>query len=234
MLNVTGVNAGYGNALVLREMSLEIQEGELVALVGANGAGKSTLLMTISGIIKPKSGSITLDKNELHKMRANEIVNQGVIHVPEGRKLFPQFTVYENLLIASINPRAMPKRKQNLEVVFALFPRLWERKAQKAATLSGGEQQMLAVARGLMAEPRILLLDEPSWGLAPKLITTIFEALVETNRQGMSMLLVEQNVNLALDVAKRGYVLENGRVVMSGTSQQLRDNDQVRKAYLGM
>jgi branched-chain amino acid transport system ATP-binding protein len=234
VLNIDTLTSGYEGKTVLHEVTLDVSDGEIVALLGANGSGKSTLLMTVSGIIKAKAGRITFDQKALHELKPHEIVNEGIIQVPEGRRLFPQLTVDENLAIASMNPRAKLKREVNLRVVLEIFPALEKRRAQKAATLSGGEQQMLSVARGLMAEPRILLLDEPSWGLAPLLVMNIFDALADLNRRGMSLLVVEQNASLAIDVCSRGYVMENGRIVLSGTSQQLLESDLVRKAYLGI
>ena len=234
MLSIDKINAGYGKVRVLCDISLEINEGEFVALLGSNGAGKSTVLKVISGMLRPTSGSVRLDGVDLTTLRAHKIVEQGIIQVPEGRQLFPKMTVLENLLIGGNNPKAKAARENSLNKVWHLFPVLEERKNQMAGTLSGGEQQMLAVGRGVMARPKILLLDEPSLGLGPILVTNVFKVLEEVNRDGITILLVEQNVKLSLNFSNRAYVLENGRIVMSGDSHQLLNDEAVKKAYLGI
>jgi len=234
LLSIDKINAGYGKVRVLCDISLEINEGEFVALLGSNGAGKSTVLKVISGMLRPTSGSVRLDGVDLTTLRAHKIVEQGIIQVPEGRQLFPKMTVLENLLIGGNNPKAKAARENSLNKVWHLFPVLEERKNQMAGTLSGGEQQMLAVGRGVMARPKILLLDEPSLGLGPILVTNVFKVLEEVNRDGITILLVEQNVKLSLNFSNRAYVLENGRIVMSGDSHQLLNDEAVKKAYLGI
>jgi len=234
MLKVGEVSASYGTMPVLHEVSLEVNEGEIVSLIGANSAGKSTLLKTMVGLVRPTSGAITFEGVNLTGLFPQQIAGKGIILVPEGRQLFPDMSVEENLLVGAYNPRAKLEREVNFKRVYQLFPVLQERKKQQASTLSGGEQQMLAVGRALMAKPRILLLDEPSLGLAPILVMQIFDALQELNRQGLTILIVEQNVELSLKVSARGYVLLHGRIFLSGASQPLLQDDRVRKAYLGI
>ena len=231
MLRVDSLSFAYGDAQVLDSVSLEVGKGEIVALVGANGAGKSTLLRNVSRLVKPGAGKLTLDGEDLIPLRAHEVVRRGLIHVPEGRRIFPEMTVRENLRLGSFTTRK--DRVRNLDRAFALFPRLLEREAQLGGTLSGGEQQMLALARGLMGNPRLLLLDEPSLGLAPIIVKQIFDTIVAINRQGISILLVEQNVYQSLHIAQRAYVLERGRVVLGGTGKDLLENPEVKKAFLG-
>jgi len=228
------VETFYGKAHVLKKVSMELKEGEIVTLIGANGAGKSTTLKTISGILHPMSGSIELMGKRVERFPPMRIVRMGVSHVPEGRRVFPDMMVIENLQMGAFvlgNDRKMIEKA--LERVYQLFPVLKERSGQLAGTLSGGEQQMLAMGRGLMSDPKAYLLDEPSLGLAPKLVDKIFEVIVEINRQGKTILLVEQNAYLAFNIAHRAYVMETGKIVMEGKASDLLDNEYVKKAYLG-
>jgi branched-chain amino acid transport system ATP-binding protein len=234
MLKIENLNFSYGDLKVLWDVDLEVKEGEIVTVVGANGAGKSTLLKNISRLVKPQSGAISFNGADLTKCEAHEVVERGVIQVPEGRKIFPQMSVIENLRMGSFIGSARKKRDENRERVFSMFPRLRERANQLGGTLSGGEQQMLAIARGLMADPKLLLLDEPSLGLSPLLVKNIFEIITEISRQGVTILLVEQNVNQALRIAHRAYVLETGRIVLTGNGNELLNNEHVKKAFLGM
>ena len=234
LLVLENVHTYYGNVHALKGISLTVEEGEIVTLIGANGAGKTTTLKTISGLVKPREGRVIFDGQELNRVPAHKIVYMGISHAPEGRKVFPTLTVEENLLLGAYslgnNRKAI---EANMERIFALFPRLAERKRQLAGTLSGGEQQMLAIGRALMSRPRLLLLDEPSLGLAPMLVRAIFETIKEINQQGVTILLVEQNARAALKLAHRAYVLETGRIVLSGPSHELMQDERVRKAYLG-
>ncbi len=234
MLKVKNINMSYGDVQVLWDVSFEVHQGEIIVLVGANGAGKSSILKTISGLQRVSSGSIEFEGNDLTGMPGNEIINTGVVHVPEGRRLFNEMTVEENLIMGSLHGEAKQKRAESIEESYALFPRLFERKKQLAGTLSGGEQQMLAVARGLMSKPKLLMLDEPSLGLAPVLVQDIFEIVKSINKQGMTVLLVEQNVQTTLTFCDRAYVLENGRITLSGTGKELMNNEHVKTAYLGI
>jgi branched-chain amino acid transport system ATP-binding protein len=234
MLRVEGLKVRYGQVTVLWDVGFDVPTGEVVALVGANGAGKTTTLKALSGQLKPEAGTIRLDGDPLENRSTMEIVERGVIHVPEGRKLFPEMTVRDNLLLGGFHRAARPHQAERLEKVFAVFPKLLERRSQIAGTLSGGEQQMVAIGRGLMAGPRILMLDEPSLGLAPLLVEEMFRVVEEINRQGVTVLLVEQNTEHALRIAHRGFVLESGRVVLSGTGNELLENQRVREAYLGL
>lgn len=233
LLEVKNLNVYYGAIHALQGISFHVDEGEIVTLIGANGAGKSTTLNTISGLLRPREGSIRFRGQELTRMRAHDIVRLGVVQVPEGRKIFATLTVAENLDMGAYTRNDPAEVARSRERVFASFPRLKERLSQLGGTLSGGEQQMLAMGRGLMSRPTLLLLDEPSMGLAPILVEEIFSIIQEINSQGTSILLVEQNANMALSIAHRGYVLETGRIVLEGTAQELRDNPQVKKAYLG-
>jgi branched-chain amino acid transport system ATP-binding protein len=234
MLIIKNLSVYYGAIRALDGVSLEVNEGEIVTMIGANGAGKSTTIRSISGLVRPRSGEVTFEGKPLHQMPPHEIVTLGVGQSPEGRRVFANMTVRENLeLGAYTRHRLKAEVKQDMEKVFVQFPRLKEREAQSAGTLSGGEQQMLAIGRALMARPRLLLLDEPSLGLAPFLVQNIFKIIREINQAGVTVLLVEQNANQALRIANRGYVLETGRVVLADTSANLLQDDSVRKAYLG-
>lgn len=234
LLEVEGLRVRYGGVEAVQGISLEVRQGEVVTLLGANGAGKSTTLRAISGLVSPAAGSIRFDGHELTRLPAHAIVELGVAHVPEGRKVFATLTVEENLNLGGYSRRRDRRAvEEGRERVYALFPRLKERRHQLAGTLSGGEQQMLAIGRGLMAAPRLLLLDEPSLGLAPKLVIEIFRTIRAINEQGVTVLLVEQNARLALRVAQRGYVLETGRLALGGDARELRENPQVQEAYLG-
>lgn len=233
MLQLDQVSAGYGNILALKDVTLTVEQGEIVTVVGANGAGKTTTLKTIAGLMRARSGSITFEGQRIDHLPAEKVATLGIAMVPEGRRLFPDMTVYENLLIGAFNQKDKTQVQESLERCYRLFPKLAERRGQLAATLSGGEQQMAAIARALMAQPRLLLLDEPSLGLAPILVKTVFKLIEEINRQGVTVLLVEQNSNMALKIAHRGYVLENGVTVMSDTAEALLQSDVVRASYLG-
>jgi branched-chain amino acid transport system ATP-binding protein len=233
MLCVEQLEAGYGPTRCLKSVSLQVNEGEIVAVLGANGAGKTTTLMALSGLVAIRAGTVTFRGRALNGLPPEEIVGLGISHVPEGRRILPRLTVVENLELGAYLRRDRPAIQRDLAWVFALFPILSERRRQLAGTLSGGEQQMLAIARGLMARPKLLLLDEPSLGLAPKLVVTIFDTITRINREGVTLLLVEQNAYLALQIAHRGYVLETGRVVLADTAARLAQNPQVKAAYLG-
>lgn len=233
MLKIDNIDVYYGAIHALKGISLEVKEGEIVTLIGANGAGKSTTLRTISGLLKPKAGSITFLGQNIAGVRAHEIVKKGISQVPEGRRVFAEMTVMENLDLGAFVRKDKAGIQQDLKHVFELFPRLEERKNQSAGTLSGGEQQMLAMGRALMSRPKLLLLDEPSMGLAPLLIKEIFNIIVDINKSGTTVLLVEQNANMALSIANRAYVLETGRITLSGKAQDLAASEDVRKAYLG-
>jgi len=232
-LELADVVSGYGPIEVLHGLSLRVEEGEAVTLIGANGAGKTTTLRTITGLIRPRRGEIRLDGRRLDRLPPHAIVRCGVAHVPEGRRVFGRLTVLENLELGAFTRRPGREVAEDLERVLTLFPRLRERLSQPAGTLSGGEQQMLAIGRALMARPRLLLLDEPSMGLSPVMVETIFAVIRDIHRQGTALLLVEQNVPLALAVASRGYVLEAGRIVAEASAADLRESDVVRRAYLG-
>ena len=234
MLEVSGLDAGYGDVQVLFGAALSVQEGEVVALLGSNGAGKTTLIRAVTGLIRARSGSVTFKGDRIDGLTAHEVVDRGIACVPEGRQVFPQMSVEENLLLGSFLRRARPGRAKNLERIFTLFPRLLERRGQDAATLSGGEQQMLAIGRALMSEPRLLLLDEPSLGLAPVVVQMVFRTIAEIRKQGLTVLIVEQNVQRTLRLADRAYVLEQGRIVLTGSGAELMQDPQVRKAYLAL
>lgn len=233
MLKVTNLAVHYGKAIALHGISLEVAEGSIVSLVGANGAGKTTLLRAISGLIPVTSGEITFMKQKINGRSSSDIVRLGVIHVPQGRKLFPFLTVLINLKMGASLRKDKDGIKRDMEMVFEHFPRLFERRNQKAGTLSGGEQQMLAIGRGLMANPKLLLMDEPSLGLAPKLVAELNPVIKSINQRGISVLLVEQNVSLALGVASKGYALQVGRIVLEGDIEKFKTSDVVKKAYLG-
>jgi branched-chain amino acid transport system ATP-binding protein len=234
MLEVKNIDVSYGDLQVLWDVSFEVNEGEIVALVGANGAGKSTTLKTVSGLLRPNNGSVRFLDQRLDQIPAHKIIEHGIAQVPEGRRLFPEMSVRENLIMGSLSPQAKAKRGETMEWIFGLFPRLREREKQLAGTLSGGEQQMCAVGRGLMALPRLIMFDEPSLGLAPILVADIFRIIERIQQEGVTVLIVEQNTKHTLEICTRGYVLENGRVVLSGTGQELLNNEHVRQAYLGI
>ncbi len=234
MLKIKNLSMSYKNLQVLWDVNFEVSNGEIVVLVGANGAGKSSILKTISGLQKPINGSIEFEGKVLSKISAEEIIKQGVVHVPEGRKLFNEMTVEENLVMGSLYGTAKERRKTTLEECYTIFPRLKERRKQITGTLSGGEQQMVAIARGLMSLPKLLMLDEPSLGLAPILVQDIFEIIKRINKEGITILLVEQNVQMTLTFCNRAYVLENGRVTLTGTGTELLNNEHVKTAYLGI
>jgi branched-chain amino acid transport system ATP-binding protein len=234
VISVKELDAGYGDIQVLRGVSLEINEGEIVSLVGANAAGKSTMVKALSGIIKPWRGQVLFDGVRVDTLEPHEIVELGIVQVPEGRRLFPQMSVLENLLLGAYTPRARRNYEKTLRDIFEMFPILKERQNQLAGSLSGGEQQMCAIGRGLMAKPKLLMLDEPSLGLAPILVAQVLNMVKAIREQGVTVLLVEQNVRQSLALADRGYVLENGRIVMEGPSAALLADDRLRQAYLGM
>ncbi|MFQ5431798.1 MAG: ABC transporter ATP-binding protein [Nitrospinota bacterium] len=234
MLKVDGINVFYGDVQALWDVSFEVIEKEIVVLLGSNGAGKSTVLKTISGMVRPGSGTLDFLGMKLEETFADRIVKHGIVHVPEGRRLFPEMSVEENLVMGSLAPEPKRRRAQTLEKVFDLFPRLKERRKQHAGTLSGGEQQMCAVGRGLMGLPKILMLDEPSLGLSPLLTREIFKIIKKINEEGVTVLLVEQNVKHSLAICRRAYVLENGRVVMGGQGKELAENEHIKAAYLGI
>jgi branched-chain amino acid transport system ATP-binding protein len=234
MLEVRQIDVYYGEVPALQKVTLQVLNGESVAVIGANGAGKSTVLKTVSGLLRPRRGSLRFDDRELSTLPPYEIAALGIAHVPEGRRVFPELTVQENLEMGAYLPAAKKKRPQTLAWVLEIFPVLGERSKQLGGTLSGGEQQMLAIARGLMLRPRLLMLDEPSLGLAPIMAENTFEKIDEIHREGISTLLVEQNVVRALALAQRGYVLANGQIVLQGTAAELLENEQVKDAYLGL
>ncbi len=234
LLKVKGLEASYGELKVLWGIDLEVDKGEIVAVVGPNGAGKTTLLRTIVGLLREDKGDIIFEGKRINDLPAYERVRRGISLVPEGGELFPYMTVQENLDIGAYLPEARKKYEENLEFVFTLFPRLKERRNQLAGTLSGGERQMLAIARALMSSPKLLMFDEPSLGLAPNLAVNVLKTIKELNKEGYTILLVEQNVKLALEISSRGYVIENGRIVLSDESKKLLGNPHVRKAYLGI
>ncbi|EHI74361.1 branched-chain amino acid transport protein [Streptococcus criceti] len=233
MLKIENLSVSYGAIEAVKDVSFEVNEGEVVSLIGANGAGKTSILRTISGLVRPSQGRISYLGNEIQKVAARKIVADGLAQVPEGRHVFPGLTVLENLEMGAFLKNNKDENQANLKKIFDRFPRLEERKNQDAATLSGGEQQMLAMGRALMSQPKLLLLDEPSMGLAPIFIQEIFDIIQDIQKQGTTVLLIEQNANKALSIADRGYVLETGKIVLSGTGQELLASDEVRKAYLG-
>lgn len=234
MLKVNNIHTYYGNIHALKGVTISVEEGEIVTLIGANGAGKTTTLRTISGLIKPRVGSVALEGDDLMKYKAHEIVYKGVAMVPEGRGIFSRLTVAENLDMGAFSRKDKGGISKDLDRVFQLFPRLKERRNQVGGTLSGGEQQMLATGRALMANPRLLLMDEPSMGLAPVLVENVFDTIKQINNEGTTILLVEQNAHMALSVANRGYVLQTGEIVLQDTAEHLRENEMVQKAYLGI
>jgi branched-chain amino acid transport system ATP-binding protein len=234
MLELKSVRTYYGNIEALKEISLTVSEGEIITLIGANGAGKSTTLMSISGIVPPRFGEIRFLDKPIHHLNPDEIVTLGISQVPEGRRIFPQLTVLENLDMGAFLRKDRAGIKKDMDHIFALFPILAERQHQGGGTLSGGEQQMLAISRALMARPRLLLMDEPSLGLAPLIVRVIFDIIKKINEEGTTIFLVEQNAHMALKVAHRGYVMENGRITLEGNAQNLLVNEEVKKAYLGI
>jgi branched-chain amino acid transport system ATP-binding protein len=234
ILEVNNIHTYYGNIHALKGVSLRIEEGEIVTLIGANGAGKTTTLRTISGLLKPREGSVVMNGEDLGRYAAHEVVFKGLSMVPEGRGIFSRLTVTENLEMGAYSVNERGAMNENFDRVFTLFPRLKERRGQVAGTLSGGEQQMLATGRALMARPRILLMDEPSMGLAPVLVEAIFDTIQQINKAGLTVLLVEQNALMALSIANRGYVLQTGEIVLSETAQNLKNNAMVQKSYLGI
>jgi len=233
MLKITDLNVYYGAIHALKSMNFEVNQGEIVTLIGANGAGKTTTLHAISGLVKASSGSIKLNNEELTSVQADKIVGRGLAQVPEGRRVFSNMTVFENMMMGAFTRKDQKAIDEDIEKMYDKFPRLKERRKQLAGTMSGGEQQMLAIARALMSNPKILLMDEPSMGLAPILVDEIFNIIKETNKSGMTILLVEQNAHKALSVANRAYVLETGKIIMSGDAKELLNDDRVRQAYLG-
>lgn len=233
MLKVENINVYYGAIHALKGISVDVKEGEIVTLIGANGAGKSTILRTISGLLRTKTGNILFEGNSVASMAAEEIVKKGISQVPEGRRIFANMTVEENLELGAYIRSDKAGIRKDINKVFERFPRLGERRTQVAGTLSGGEQQMLAIGRGLMSQPRLLLLDEPSMGLAPLLVKEIFSIIKEINASGTTILLVEQNANMALSIAHQAYVLETGRIILSGPAKELAESEEIRKAYLG-
>ena len=234
MLEVSNLDVFYGKSQALREVSLKVNEGEIVALVGANGAGKTTLLNTVSGVLRPASGSVEFLGKRIDRLAPHKIMKLGICQIPEGRKLFSDMTVGENLEMGAYSSQAWKRRKETLEQVYQLFPVLKERRKQSAKKLSGGERQMVAIGRGLMSSPRLCMFDEPSYGLAPKLFSEVLEVIKHLREQGITILLVEQNVRNTLETADRAYVLENGRIVLEGKGKDLLQNELVKKAYLGL
>lgn len=233
MLEVSNLKVNYGMIQAIKGISFKVEEGEIIALIGANGAGKTTTLHTVSGLLKAREGSILFNGKELTKTQPHKIVEMGMAHVPEGRRIFQQLTVYENLILGAFTRSDKKEIAENLEMIYKRFPRLEERKKQIAGTLSGGEQQMLAMGRALMSNPKIVLMDEPSMGLSPLLVSEIFDIIQSINKSGTTVLLVEQNAKKALSIANRAYVLETGKIVLEGDAKELMNNDQIKKAYLG-
>ncbi|MCI6496301.1 MAG: ABC transporter ATP-binding protein [Anaeromassilibacillus sp.] len=233
MLEVSNLKVNYGMIQAIKGISFKVEEGEIIALIGANGAGKTTTLHTVSGLLKAREGSILFNGKELTKTQPHKIVEMGMAHVPEGRRIFQQLTVYENLILGAYTRSDKKEIAENLEMIYKRFPRLEERKKQIAGTLSGGEQQMLAMGRALMSNPKIVLMDEPSMGLSPLLVSEIFDIIQSINKSGTTVLLVEQNAKKALSIANRAYVLETGKIVLEGDAKELMNNDQIKKAYLG-
>ncbi len=234
ILDLNSICVFYGEVQVLRDVSLSVQEEEIVSLVGSNASGKTTTINAVCGLLPVSSGEVRFEKLRLDTLPFHEIARHGVIQIPEGRRLFPHMTVYENLRMGAYAPRARSAWEETMNEVYGLFPVLRERKEQRAGTLSGGEQQMVAIGRGLMARPKLLVMDEPSLGIAPILVKEIFEKIAQINRNGTTILLVEQDVQLSLSISTRGYVLENGRIVMEGTGRELLENPHIRESYLGL
>ena len=234
MLSLKGIDAGYGDFIVLSDISIELEKGEILAIVGSNGAGKTTIMRVICGLIKPVKGSVSFDGKDITNLPAHQITELGIVYVPEGRRLFNKMTIMDNLLVGSYLKQNRAHRKENLEKVFTMFPKLFERRNQKAGTLSGGEQQMLAIGRGLMACPKLLMLDEPSLGIAPVIVDTLFQIIEDLKKQDLTIMINEQNVPRALSVANKGIVVQSGKIVMEGPSAVLAETDSIKKAYLGM
>ena len=234
MLKIEKVNAGYGDVTVLWDINIALEAGKTLAIVGSNGAGKSTIIRTLCGLVSPSAGSITFDGKNISKMAPHDIVKLGIVYVPEGRRLFNKLSVMDNLLVGSYLPQNRKKRAENLDRVFEMFPKLHERREQKAGTLSGGEQQMLAIARGLMSCPKVLMLDEPSLGIAPVIVDKLFEIIAQLKKENMTILISEQNVGRVLDIGDDAIVVQSGRIVMSGTCEEIKNSDMIQKAYLGM
>ena len=234
MLKIEKVNAGYGDVTVLWDINIALEAGKTLAIVGSNGAGKSTIMRTLCGLVSPSAGFITFDGKNISKMAPHDIVKLGIVYVPEGRRLFNKLSVMDNLLVGSYLPQNRKKRAENLERVFEMFPKLHERREQKAGTLSGGEQQMLAIARGLMSCPKVLMLDEPSLGIAPVIVDKLFEIIAQLKKENMTILISEQNVGRVLDIGDDAIVVQSGRIVMSGTCEEIKKSDLIQKAYLGM
>ncbi len=234
LLTVRGLSAAYGRVTTLWDVSFDVGEGEIVSLIGSNGAGKTTTLRVLSGLLPVRAGTVEFDGHDLSRLRSDQIVELGVVHIPEGRLLWPRLTVEENLVLGSYLPKAKAKRRESLDRMYSQFPRLRERRDQLAGTLSGGERQMCAIARGLMGMPRLLMLDEPSLGLSPRLVGEVFGTILSLKGQGITVLLVEQNVHRALEIAQRGYVLELGRVTKSGSGADLLADPYMKAAYLGL
>ncbi|RMG74496.1 MAG: ABC transporter ATP-binding protein [Nitrospirae bacterium] len=234
MLEVKDINVFYGDLQVIWGVSFHVNKAEIVSLIGANGAGKSTLLKTISGLLRPQPGEILFEGKPIHRIKPYKLIEMGIVHVPEGRRLFVEMTVEENLDMGALKGESKRMRQQTKEMVFELFPRLKERRRQIAGTLSGGEQQMLAIGRGLMAKPKLMMFDEPSLGLAPILVREIFNVIKGIRKEGTTVLIVEQNVKQSLSISDRAYVLENGRIVLEGTGQEMLNNEHVKTAYLGV
>jgi branched-chain amino acid transport system ATP-binding protein len=234
VLKVEGLNVYYGDLQILWDVSFEVKEGEIVVLLGANGAGKSTTLKAISSLVSPSTGYVEFMGTRLNEVPSHKVIDYGLAHVPEGRRLFPEMSVEENLILGSLTRKAKAQRKKSLKWLYEMFPRLRERSAQPAGTLSGGEQQMAAIARGLMSLPKLIMFDEPSLGLAPIMVSEIFKIVEMVNREGVTVLLVEQNVHHTLAMCNRAYVLENGRITLSGTGDEFLNNDHIKEAYLGI
>lgn len=234
MLKIENLNAGYGYIRILWDISIEVEKGKITGIIGPNAAGKTTLLKVLSGLIKPETGKIIFDGEDVTNLPPHKRVEKGISLIPEGRLLFTRLTVEENLLLGATTEKARIEREKTLKWVCQLFPILEERKKQIAGTLSGGEQQMLAIARGLMSKPKLLILDEPSWGLAPKIVVQLFDLIKEINNKGITILLVEQNVWRTLEISDKAYVIETGRIVLSGSGKELLENEYVRKTYLGL
>jgi branched-chain amino acid transport system ATP-binding protein len=234
MLEVSNIQVSYDDVPILHEVSFRIHKGQVVSIIGSNGAGKSTILKSVSGLLSPSQGSISLDGVRIERQSPHVIAKMGVAHVPEGRRLFSRLTVLQNLILGAYTRRSTEEREETLNRIFHLFPVLEERKYQRAGTLSGGEQQMLAIGRGLMLQPKLLMLDEPSLGVMPKFVTRIFETIEQIRREGLTILLVEQKMEEALELADYGYVLQSGRIILSGKPKELTESDLVKKAYLGL